>query len=240
MTITYALLLFFLFILIYLLIIEIFTVLFRLTGLTYDKANFQVISMLTNCGFTTQESEAITTFPVRRKLAKLTVIFGYLFTVIIMSSIVNIFFSLSNSEVANMWQSILITFLSVGLITVLIRSRAIRCFFDARIEAIGNRIMFGDGSNAIVLLDMFGENAMCEINLTKLPLQFEGVLLKDSELKEKYKIQLILIKREGKTLSILDGEDYLLTNDIIVVFGNYNNIKALFKKPAQVAKQRSA
>ncbi len=236
MTITYALVLFFLFMLIYLLIIEIFTVLFRLTGLTYDKANLQVISMLTNCGFTTKESEAIATFPIRRKLAKITIVFGYLFTVIIMSSIVNIFFSLSNSAVENMWQSIIVTFLFTALITVLVRSRIFRYVLDSGIEAIGNRIMFGDGSNPIILLDMFDENAMCEITLTKMPPQFDGVMLKNSGLKEKYKIQVILIKRGGKTLSILDGEDQIKANDIIVVFGNYTNIKALFKKPATGAK----
>lgn len=38
------------FILVYILINEIFTVLFRLTGLTEDKAKFQVTSMLTNSG----------------------------------------------------------------------------------------------------------------------------------------------------------------------------------------------
>ncbi len=235
MTITYALVLFFVFILIYMLIIEIFTVLFRLTGLTYDKANLQVISMLTNCGFTTQESEGIVKFRTRRKLAKLTIIFGYLFTVIIMSSVVNVFLSLSNSAVENMWSSILVIFLSMGIITISTRVRAVRRFIDAGIEALGNRIMFGDGSNAIVLLDTFGKNAMCEINLSYLPKQFHNVPLKHSGLKETYKIQLILIKRAGETLSIMTGEEVMLAHDIIVVFGDYNNIKSLFKKPINSA-----
>ncbi len=237
MNLTYALMLFFLFILIYLLIIEVFTVLFRLTGMTYDKANLQVISMLTNCGFTTQESENITIFRMRRKLAKLTIIFGYLFTVIIMSSIVNIFLSLSYSEVENMWEAVVVIFISVMIITVIMRFKWVRHFVDARLEALGNRIMFGDGSNAIILLEMFGSSAMCEINLSRLPLEFDNIKLKDSGLKEKYKIQVILIKRNGKTLSIMNGEEVLSTNDTVVVFGNYGNIKKLFKKPTQVANQ---
>ncbi len=231
MTITYALVLFFVFILIYLLIIEIFTVLFRLTGLTYDKANFQVISMLTNCGFTTQESENITIFRVRRRLAKITIVFGYLFTVVIMSSVVNIFLSLSNSEFENILESIIVILASMAVLTVIIRVRGVRDFIDKRIEALGNRMMFGDSSNAIMLLDMFGKNAMCEINLSKLPSEFINVPLKDSRLKEKYKIQLMLIKRDGQTLSIMNGEEILLPHDTIVVFGNYTNIKTLFKNP---------
>ncbi len=234
MSFTYSLVLFFVFILIYLLIIEIFTVLFRLTGMTYDKAHLQVISMLTSCGFTTQESEGITMFRTRRKLAKLTIVFGYLFTVVIMSSVINVFLSLNQVDVANMWQSVVVILVSVGLITISIRVRAVRHFLDARIEILGNRIMFGDSSNAIVLLDMYGKNAMCEISLSNLPTQFHSVPLKNSGLKERYKIQLILIKRNGVTLSIMNGEDVLLPNDTIVVFGDYTNIKALFKKPTAV------
>ncbi len=231
MTITFSLALFFVFILIYMLIIEIFTVLFRLTGLTYDRSSLQVISMLTGCGFTTQESESITTFHTRRKLAKLTIIFGYLFTVVIMSSVVNVFLSLSNSEVADMGLSVVIILFFMGLITVLTRVKRIRLFLDAGIEKLGNRLMFGNASNTIVLLDTFGKNAICEINLSNLPIQFDNVKLKNSGLKEQYSIQLMLIKRNGRTLSILKGEDVLLKNDTIVVFGDYTNIKTLFKRP---------
>lgn len=72
-----AMVFFAIFILVYILINEIFTVLFRLTGLTEDKAKFQVTSMLTNSGFTTSDSELITSSRVRRKLARITMISGY-------------------------------------------------------------------------------------------------------------------------------------------------------------------
>ena len=52
-----ALILFSLIILIYLIITELFTILFRFTGLPDERARFQVISLLTGCGFTTKESE---------------------------------------------------------------------------------------------------------------------------------------------------------------------------------------
>ncbi|MDP4146312.1 MAG: TrkA C-terminal domain-containing protein [Bacillota bacterium] len=65
-------------ILIFLLIIEIITVLFKLTGLSKEKARFQVISLLTGCGFTTKEAELITQHSSRRKLAQFIMILGYL------------------------------------------------------------------------------------------------------------------------------------------------------------------
>ena len=44
-------------ILIYWVITELFTMLFRFTGLPDERARFQVISLLTGCGYTTKESE---------------------------------------------------------------------------------------------------------------------------------------------------------------------------------------
>ena len=43
-------------IIVYWIISELFTILFRLTGLPDEKARFQVISLLTGSGFTTRES----------------------------------------------------------------------------------------------------------------------------------------------------------------------------------------
>lgn len=59
-------------ILVYVIFIEIFTIIFRLTGLTNDKARFQVISLFTNSGFTTQEAELIVSSRVRRRIANIT------------------------------------------------------------------------------------------------------------------------------------------------------------------------
>ncbi len=228
MNITAALMLFFLLALIYILIIEVFTILFRLTGLTYDKAHFQVISMLTNSGFTTIDSEAITSSKIRRKIAKLTIIFGYLFTVIIMSSVVNIFLSLSNSELSHMWSSAIVVFIAAALLLIINNSNFVKKYVDYYIGKVGKKMMYGNQSNPIILLDIYGDNVMAEIGLTQVPPELESVMLKNSGLKEKYKIQLILIKRDGKTKSILSGDETFKTNDVLVVFGDYKNIKDLF------------
>lgn len=98
MGITSASILFVVFILIYVMIAEVFTVLFRLTGLTEEKARFQVISMLTNSGYTTAESEIITSSKIRRRLARITMLFGYSFTVTIVSVVVNVFIALTKAQ----------------------------------------------------------------------------------------------------------------------------------------------
>ena len=61
-------------ILLYWVISEVFTVLFRLIGLPEEKARFQVVSLLTGTGFTTRESEMILSTRSRRRLARITVL----------------------------------------------------------------------------------------------------------------------------------------------------------------------
>ncbi len=228
MNVTGALILFAVLALLYILIVEIFTILFRLTGLTYEKARFQVISMLTNCGFTTQTSESVVSSVIRRRLTKITIIFGYLFTVVIMSSIVNVFLSLSHSEVQDMWTSGIVIACLIGLVLMFNRSNTAKKLIDLAIAKVGRRIMFGKHKNTIVVLDYYGDNVMAEVNLDVLPTDLQDVTLKDSGLKEVYKVQLILIKRKGQTKSILTGEEMLQQDDLVVVFGNYNNIRKLF------------
>ncbi len=233
MNITSALLLFSVFALIYLLIVEIFTILFRLTGLTYDKAQFQVISMLTNSGFTTQDSEAITSSRIRRRIAKFTIMFGYLFTVIIMSCVVNIFLSLSHSELQDMWTSALVICCLFVLLIMFYRSNFMKKLLDDKIEKVGKRLMFGKNTNPIILLDIFGESVMAEISLEQIPKSLENVKLKYSGLKETHRIQLILVKRNNETKSIINGEEILMQGDVIVVFGNHHNIRTLFNSGIQ-------
>ena len=83
MNIYLALLLFSFIILLYWVITELFTFFFRLTGLPAEKARFQVISLLTGTGFTTRESEIILSSRLRRRLARITMLFGYVFNVTI-------------------------------------------------------------------------------------------------------------------------------------------------------------
>ena len=93
-----ALLLFSFIILIYYVITELFTFFFRFTGIPVDKARFQVISLLTGTGFTTRESEIILASRRRRRLARVTMLFGYVFNVTIVSAFINVFISMGETQ----------------------------------------------------------------------------------------------------------------------------------------------
>ena len=98
MDIILAFTLFSLIILIYWVIAEFFTVLFRFTGVPDEKARFQVISLLTGCGFTTRESEMILSSRSRRRLSRMIMLFGYVFNITFITALINVFLSLKSSD----------------------------------------------------------------------------------------------------------------------------------------------
>lgn len=233
MSITGALVLFVVFIIVYVVIAEIFTVLFRLTGLTEEKARFQVISLLTNCGFTTSESELITAARRRRKLARVTILFGYAFTVTIVSIIVNLFIALTKAQLESFWPvAVVILLLFIGSY-ILTRFEGIRCAFDKKIEYLGNKLMFGGGSNAIMILDRYGDHVVAQIKLSHLPYILQDTPLYQSGLKEDYHVQVMLIKRTGQKVRMVDGQTVIEQDDEIVVFGDYQHIRQIFEKPIE-------
>lgn len=126
MNISLAFSLFLLIILLYFVMSEFFTALFRFTGLPNEKARFQVISLLTGCGYTTRESEMILSSRSRRRLAMITMLFGYVFNITVVTAFINVFLSLQEQQVANILGGILIPLAVVILLLLLLRFPGIR------------------------------------------------------------------------------------------------------------------
>ena len=82
---------------IYMFMIEVFSVAFKLTGLATNKIKFQVASLFTASGFTTQESELITNDDRRRKIAVTCMYTGHIFSVVIMGLIINVLISIGET-----------------------------------------------------------------------------------------------------------------------------------------------
>jgi hypothetical protein len=71
-------------------VIELSVLLFNLTGLEDKVSRFQIISMLTGTGFTTDESKLILDHPIRRNLSAFLILFGTFSLAVIISSITQI------------------------------------------------------------------------------------------------------------------------------------------------------
>ncbi|WP_231373255.1 MULTISPECIES: TrkA C-terminal domain-containing protein [Bacillaceae] len=78
-----------LYLLIILLVIETSVIMFKFTGLEKPVSRYQVISMLTGTGFTTDESQLIIDHPIRRKISAFLILFGAFSLAVIISAITN-------------------------------------------------------------------------------------------------------------------------------------------------------
>ena len=104
---------------VYMFVIEIFSVAFKLTGLATSEIKFQVASLFTSTGFTTEESELITNDDRRRKIAVACAYTGHIFSVVIMGLVINFFFSINNLTEFKDWYLIGF-YVSIGLFALML------------------------------------------------------------------------------------------------------------------------
>lgn len=216
------------FIMVYLVIIRIFTILLRITGLTNEKAKFQAISLLTSCGFTTSESEIIANDRARRKIAIAAMVTGYGFSVIIVSLIFNLLISLNQAQTSSTLKVIIIAAaVFVGLI-ILFQLPFIKKGNERLIAKIALKIIQRKQyENTITILDSYGKDAICEVMINNLPEILEDKKLFEVRLRDTYRLNVLMIKRRNKVVDITK-DTIVQYHDVIVVFGPYQNIKDLF------------
>lgn len=228
MNIYLALTLFSIVILVYWVISELFAMLFRFTGLPDEKARFQVISLLTGCGFTTRESELLLTSRSRRRLARITMLFGYVFNITIMSMLINVFLSLKLSEFKNIF-SFLIPILAASVIIVFMRVPRVRAFGDRLIERMAGRISHRGVVNAVLLIDYLGEDSIAQVTLSSVPDALRDKRLSETGLKQNHNILVMLVESEGKKAEPAKASTVFHDGDKLTVFGDYHTISAVFE-----------
>ena len=228
MNIYMAFSLFSLIILLYWVITELFTIIFRFTGLPGEKARFQVISLLTGCGFTTRESEMILSSRSRRRLARITMLFGYVFNITIVSAFINVFFSLKLTQVENYLLAMPIPLAAVVLIFIFTRVPAVRAKADRLLERIAGRIVHGDAGNTVMPLDYIGQDSITLVTLKDIPEEYQGVPLSETGLRADTGILVMLVESEGKKAEPAGADTVFQVGDKLTVFGDYATICRTF------------
>ena len=122
--------------LIYYVLIHIYTLFLRVTGLTKEKARFQSISLLTNAGFTTSESEIITLERRRRAIAKSAMLIGYFFSVVFVSLVINLFLSIDFTKMDELIPLFSLSFGGLILFLILLNLPPVRKHQERLIEKI--------------------------------------------------------------------------------------------------------
>ena len=228
MNIYMAFSLFSLIILLYWVITELFTIIFRFTGLPDEKARFQVISLLTGCGFTTRESEMILTSRSRRRLARITMLFGYVFNITIVSAFINLFLSLKVTQVENYLLAVLIPLCVVAVIFIFIRVPAVRAWGDRQLQRIADRLVRGDAGNTVMPLDYIGQDSIALVTLKDIPEEYQGVPLSETGLRADTGILVMLVESGGKKAEPAGADTIFRVGDKLTVFGDYATICSAF------------
>ena len=229
MDVFFALLLFSFVILVYWVIAELFTFFFRLTGLTAERARFQVTSLLTGTGFTTKESEIIMTSPRRRRLARATMLFGYVFTVTIVSSLINVFLSMKSIQAENQMFILLIPLGIVALIFVFMRVPTVHAWGDRQLRRLADRIFDRKETfNAVLLIDSLGSESIAQVTLRQIPEEYNAVSLAETKLRAETGILVMLVEHPGGKPEAAHANTVFEPGDKLTVFGNYKTICRTF------------
>lgn len=214
------------FLTLFIIIINIFAILFRLTGVPMHKAKFQVISLLTSTGFTTKESEIITQHPLRRKIASWLMIFSYLSTAILISFILGIITNgITNAKSLSIAGGFIIGF---AIIVLLIMRSSIPEKIELFIERIILKSKRWHSMHEDSLINIFQKKGygICEIYIGKTN-YLVGKNIMESGLKD-LEIQVLSIDRGDKLVNFPSPNYIFEVTDKITVYGNMKNIHNKF------------
>ena len=229
MDINLSFLLFSLIILLYWVITELFTIFFRLTGLPDERARFQVLSLLTGTGFTTRESELILGSRRRRRLARITMLFGYVFNITIVSALINVFLSMKLIKFEQQYIGMLIPLVTIAVIFIFMRVPKFHAWGENLLQCIADRIFDRQESfNAVMMLDYIGSETIAQVTLHHIPEGYKGISLAETQLRAKTGILVMLVEHRGGKAMPASAETVFDVGDKLTVFGNYHAICKAF------------
>jgi len=200
------------------LLVEILSVVLKMTGLDLNKARFQVISIITHTGFTTRESELIAQHSTRRKIASVLMIVSYVAQATLIASFVSI---LTQNEKELIFLGILLL-AAATFIIVLTRTKYVYSRFNRFVEKMLSRrikkqrksidnilkVSPGYGVYEFVLDD---DNPYCNLSLNNAEL---------SDLQ----IHILKVERGAKSIDFPDADFVLQQGDKLVLYGKTKSV----------------
>ncbi|WP_260320177.1 MULTISPECIES: hypothetical protein [Peribacillus] len=214
------------------LVIEISVTLLKMTGLKSKVARFQVISMLTGTGFTTDESKSIIDHPVRRKISMFLILFGVFSLAVIISSIS----TLLSDDLRLTELSIIIGILIV--LTVLIKSRFMNNRLSAKMKSeMYNHyelwehpiedILFLEDDDVLMKIDIYEKSEYIDVKVA-------DILSQEADIN-------ILFIESGEVKHRKELCEYKIKmGDNLFLYGNKKEIEETFSNEIEVMKKKSA
>ena len=217
------------FILLYLALVNLFIVLFRLSGITKEKSKFQVISMITRIGLTSLDNEEFSKDKSKRRLAIAYLVAGNIFSVITVALLVNVLVCLNNYTDHTLKNIIAAFVIFVGVI-IFYNLPFIKGAIDLAVEKRAQNIPSNDvNENVLTLLESYNKNTIMEVYINSVPRILANKSLSDSKIKEKHNVRVMIVKRKNSFIEATK-DTVIQKGDLLVVFGTQENIKNVFIK----------
>ncbi len=188
------------------------------------------MSLLTTAGYTTSESEDVVTSNIRRKVAMVAMFFGYMFSVVIASSIINIAIGFeSTNKLSNVVNIVVIALAVIGIFFIT-RSKRVTRFINNIIKGrIEKFISLKQKVNPLYVIDTHGKFVVCEVLITRVPEDLKDKTLMQAEVRKKYDVSVLTLKRGHEVRTMSANKDILKSGDRVILFGYLQNIKTLFQ-----------
>lgn len=214
-------------ILLYWVISELVTILFRFTGLPDEKARFQVMSLLTGTGFTTRESEMILTNSRRRRLAQVTILFGYVFNLTVVSAFVNVLLSLRQSQAENKLVGLMLPLGALALIFIVMRIPTVHAWTDSKLGLVADRFFGLESGNTVMPVDYIGKDIIAQVRLREVPEKLRDKPLAELGLRDR-EVLVLIVEHEGAQPEAAGAQTEFRAGDRLTVFGPFAAIAETF------------
>lgn len=203
--------------------IEIFTAIFQLGGMSRSKARFQVLSLLTNSGFKTKESELITNDSFKRNVAIVIMIFTYVSMLVFISSIVYI--TVKGDPLTTFIYIIAEVVLFYNIFTIL----TVKKMIYSLVGWFSKKYLLEKDINTLKVLEEFNNKVLATVSLHSLPADIEDVEIQTIEQLSTLEISILAIERQNILINSVLPTQTLNVGDKVTVYGDLINIQFLFK-----------
>jgi hypothetical protein len=196
----------------------------ELTGMTWDQSKFQALSAFTNSGFTTRESEEITTHPARRRIVTILIVLGNAGLVAVVGSFAG---SMLTTQPLQAMGNVGLIIAGVGLLAWIGHTKWVGQHLRHAAQTwLDKHYQLSEWSpHDLLHLDEGFALTRFVVN-TDSPVL--GRRLADLRLKD-YTVQILAVERGAEFHPIPRGEDRIRAGDRLVVFGRRSAIEHLFE-----------
>ncbi len=165
----------------------------------------------------------------RRRLARITMLFGYVFNITIVSAFINVFLSLKISQMEHVFVGVLIPLGVLAVIFFCMRVPRVRAWGDGLLQRVADRFLLRhDTFNTVTPVDYIGSDSIAQVTLHCIPEEYQDVPLSKTGLRADTGIMIMLVEHPGKKAVAAGADTVFTVGDKLTVFGDYATIRRSF------------